>query len=348
VRLAGSSVTVSNILDAGAGNDELVGGVARDLLSGGVGNDLMTGGAGNDLFIFTGPFAGLAFGNDVITDFNFAEGDRLKVDGVEAADLGAIGVASTAGADLVITFDAASTITLTGQATLASTWQDLFLTAKPAPVGDEVTGVINIVESWWGGFKAEITVTATRDVTDWDIGLRSQWDVTNVWNAINAGSVGGVLDLDDANWNGTLKAGESTTIGFTANTGVAGVMAYQAIMGGLSVVAEKAPTPPPAGPEVSGAINIVESWWGGFKAEITVTATRDVTDWDIGLRSQWDVNNVWNAINAGSVGGVLDLDDANWNGTLKAGESTTIGFTANTGVAGVMAHQAIMDGLWIV
>jgi hypothetical protein len=350
-------VSVSNILDGGAGNDELLGGAARDLLSGGVGNDVMnggdgndvmSGGAGNDLFVFTGPVSALAFGNDVITDFNYAEGDRLKVDGVKAADLSAIGRASTVGTDLVINFNAAASITLTGQAALASTWQDLFSTEKPAPVGDEVTGAIKIVESWWGGFKAEITVTATRDVTDWDIGLRSNWAVDNVWNAINAGSVGGVLDLDDANWNGTLKAGESTTIGFTAKTGVEGVMANQAIMDGLSIVAEKAPTPPPAGPEVTGAINIVESWWGGFKAQITVTATRDVTDWDIGLRSQWGVKDIWDASIAGNVGGVLDLDDANYNGTLKAGESTTFGFTANTGVAGVMANQAIMDGLWIV
>ena len=353
----GSSVTVSNILDAGAGNDELLGGAARDLLSGGVGNDvmnggdgndLMSGGSGNDLFVFTGSFSGLAFGHDVITDFNYAAGDRLRVDGADAAYLRAKGVASTVGADLVITFSPEASITLTGQAALASTWQDLFLTETPAPVGDEVTGAIRIVESWWGGFKAEITVTATRDVTDWDIGLRSQWDVTNVWNAINAGSVGGVLDLDDANWNGRLKAGESTTIGFTANTGVQGVITNQTIMAGLSIGAEKEPTPPPAGPEVNGAIRIVESYWGGFKAEITVTATRDVTDWDIGLGSNWGVTNVWNAINAGSVGGVLDLDDANWNGTLKAGETTTIGFTATTGVQGVIANQAIMDGLWIV
>ena len=103
-----------------------------------------------------------------------------------------------------------------------------------------------------------------------------------------------------------------------------------------------------AGAEVTGAIKILGSWWGGFQAEITVTATRDVTDWDIGLGSKWAVNNVWNAIHVDTAHGVLDLDDANWNGVLSAGQTATIGFTASTGVAGEISHQAIMEGLWIV
>jgi len=44
---------------------------------------------------------------------------------------------------------------------------------------------------------------------------------------------------------------------------------------------------------------------------------------------------------------LIDLDDAGWNGVLAAGQTATIGFTGETGHAGVLAAQAIMDGLWI-
>ena len=56
-----------------AGNDTLVGGDGDDTLDGGTGNDTLTGGAGADTFIYSG-------GNDVITDFNAAEGDVMAGD----------------------------------------------------------------------------------------------------------------------------------------------------------------------------------------------------------------------------------------------------------------------------
>lgn len=64
-----------DILVGGAGNDRLTGGDGADRLTGDMGRDTMTGGAGADVFIFSGP-------GDVmttVTDFNAAEGDKLKI-----------------------------------------------------------------------------------------------------------------------------------------------------------------------------------------------------------------------------------------------------------------------------
>lgn len=58
------------------GNDELYGGAGRDQLNGGLGNDLLAGGAGADTFIFL-----KGEGNDVIRDFNAAQGDRISLGG---------------------------------------------------------------------------------------------------------------------------------------------------------------------------------------------------------------------------------------------------------------------------
>ena len=55
------------------GNDTLLGGDGDDVLNGGHYNDTYTGGAGADTFVFNQH-------QDVITDFNAAEGDRIMID----------------------------------------------------------------------------------------------------------------------------------------------------------------------------------------------------------------------------------------------------------------------------
>lgn len=102
---------------------------------------------------------------------------------------------------------------------------------------------------------------------------------------------------------------------------------------------------------VSAQIAITNSWWGGFQGEITVTAQKALTDWDVLLGTKWTVNSVWGAQRGeatSTAGGMLiDLNDADWNSMLAAGQTATIGFTAETGHAGVLAAQSILDGLWI-
>ena len=56
----------------GQGNDSLMGGAGNDALSGDLGNDTLTGGRGADHFLFRP-----GSGQDWITDFNSAEGDRV-------------------------------------------------------------------------------------------------------------------------------------------------------------------------------------------------------------------------------------------------------------------------------
>ncbi|SYX93119.1 Poly(beta-D-mannuronate) C5 epimerase 1 [Pseudomonas reidholzensis] len=57
------------------GNDIIFGGAGNDYLTGGKGNDTLTGGSGADTFLWKAGHTG----NDVITDFKAAEGDRLDL-----------------------------------------------------------------------------------------------------------------------------------------------------------------------------------------------------------------------------------------------------------------------------
>lgn len=92
-------------LFGGEGDDTLDGGDGDDTLKGEDGADLMTGGAGADKFHLDFSEAGGANvdddGNDVITDFTVADGDKLVVDTTNGDEttLSALGISVSANAE---------------------------------------------------------------------------------------------------------------------------------------------------------------------------------------------------------------------------------------------------------
>ncbi|BAZ32396.1 hypothetical protein NIES4074_49010 [Cylindrospermum sp. NIES-4074] len=66
-------------------NNQLFGNGGNDILVGGFGSDILSGGAGADIFVFNSLFEGI----DIITDFEFIEGDTIQVSqaGFGASDL---------------------------------------------------------------------------------------------------------------------------------------------------------------------------------------------------------------------------------------------------------------------
>jgi Ca2+-binding RTX toxin-like protein len=64
-----------DVLRGGQGDDVILGGAGHDFISGDLGNDTETGGAGPTLF-----HGSQSIGSDVVTNFNYAKGDRVELD----------------------------------------------------------------------------------------------------------------------------------------------------------------------------------------------------------------------------------------------------------------------------
>ncbi|CAO3413485.1 hypothetical protein [Azospirillum endophyticum] len=92
-----------------SGNDLLAGGAGDDLLFGGRGKDTLTGGEGADLFVIGGSRGWSGGGRDLVTDFDFAEGDRIGLAGRRHWR-----VRSNASGDAVVDVRGAGNLTLTG------------------------------------------------------------------------------------------------------------------------------------------------------------------------------------------------------------------------------------------
>lgn len=93
----------SDTILGGDGNDIIFGGQGDDLITGGSGNDTMSGNLGADRFIF-----GTGSGADIIVDFNFAQGDRLDLQGQSYT------AGTNAGGDVLLTLSGGGTILLSG------------------------------------------------------------------------------------------------------------------------------------------------------------------------------------------------------------------------------------------
>ena len=74
----------ANTITGGTGNDTLSGGDGADNLFGKNGADVLIGGAGADRFIFTSPAEFSTGSLDRIADFSVAEGDRIRLDTIDA------------------------------------------------------------------------------------------------------------------------------------------------------------------------------------------------------------------------------------------------------------------------
>ncbi|WP_093802611.1 lytic polysaccharide monooxygenase [Streptomyces sp. Wb2n-11] len=93
------------------------------------------------------------------------------------------------------------------------------------------------------------------------------------------------------------------------------------------------PTPPPVG-TCSATQRVVNSWNGGYQAEVPVknTGTGPVPSWMVHatLPDGQRVDTVWNGTLGGS-GTAITVSNAAWNGSLPPGATTAYGFTATGG-----------------
>ncbi|WP_240506267.1 endo-1,4-beta-xylanase [Thermoactinospora rubra] len=86
-------------------------------------------------------------------------------------------------------------------------------TTTGTPAGD-CTATYRLVNSWPGGFQAEVSVTSTRAITGWTVGWTFPGDqkITQLWNGTHT-QTGATVSVKNASWNGRPPA----TFGFTAS-----------------------------------------------------------------------------------------------------------------------------------
>jgi Ca2+-binding RTX toxin-like protein len=310
---------------AGSGDDNVYGNEGGNRLNGRGGNDILFGGNNGDEILLGED------GDDVI----FSNNGNDTVIGGHGSDQ----LYGTGGADLIF-----------GDDSWGFDLPSELLGGDPTTLGQGVTARLEIVNTWWGGFEGRITVTADRSVGEWKLALRSLFSLETVWGAaadqtsaedarIGTSKVYD-YELTNAAWNGSLANGQTTTIGFTARTHIAGAVDARILQTAISVAAAGDELPPVTPIPATGAmdvdqpITVISTWPGGFEGQITVEADQFVTEWKLLLRSEFEIKSFWGAevalVRSEDGAFLYSLQNTKWNGVLQPDQKITIGFTAKT------------------
>ena len=303
----------NDMVNGGADADTLFGGAGDDTLDGGrgAGIDRATGGGGADCFAYTAGDARL-----VITDFNFAAGDRIGLTGIDPSDFGSWTLSSVAGGSAtLISFAGAGEIRLDG-ISVGQVTQSFFKGG-----GDPVENPNKIV--WNGGGTVQIgsagapttlnigtSVPVTGNIEWSGLTLSDNWSQPGNWvgNAVpTAGQSALFTDLD----------GGSNNIVDT-NTTIAG-LGYTSEVGHTTTIAGGNTL------NVGGATNIGTSNSDGL-GELLVTGGTTVIADTTTLRVGSNTSGF------GSVEGILTLQSGASLDALSA-TNATIGFTSPSGGA---------------
>lgn len=202
--------------------ETIMGGLGSDTIYGNEGVNALKGLSGNDE-LYGGNVADTILGDDG-DDIGYGNGgDDIIVGGAGSDKLYGAG-----GVDIIFGDDAEG-ISLPA-----------LLTEYTVPTGvKDVSASLKITGTWWGGFQAEISITANKSIANWDIFLKSKFNIDSIWGGAPSAEAswaeGVVYELNSATWNGSLYAGQKTTIGFTARTGVNGVVDAAHLLAGLSI-----------------------------------------------------------------------------------------------------------------
>ncbi|WP_125772868.1 glycoside hydrolase family 6 protein [Antribacter gilvus] len=138
----------------------------------------------------------------------------------------------------------------------------------------------------------------------------------------------GVTGYDVVNAAGAVVATSTSTSatvsGLTANTAYQFRVRAKDAAGNLSAFSAAVTATTSGGTTnpgtCSASLRIVNSWQGGYQAEVTVTAgTSAITRWTVALGTT--PSQIWSATLSGQ-----NASNAAWNGSLGAGASTTFGF----------------------
>jgi cellulase/cellobiase CelA1 len=186
--------------------------------------------------------------------------------------------------------------------------------ATNVSVGGHTYDVWYGAQSTWDTVTYEMTSPAT-SVSNLDIGTLAQ-------DSVSRGYTEGSWYLIDVEAGFELWQGGA---GLATNS-------FSVTLNGGSSTPPPPPPPPPPSSGCSAAYSVVNSWSGGYQAQVVVTNTgsASLNGWQLGWQfpGSEDITNLWNGTYTQS-GTQVTVDNASYDGSLAPGATATVGFTAN-------------------
>ncbi len=139
-----------------------------------------------------------------------------------------------------------------------------------------------------------------------------------------------------------LEANETFTVNLANPSGA--TIADGAATGTI-VNNDAAPPPPPPAGGPSLDYDVVSNWGSGFTGSMAVGAgSAALNGWLVEFDASFTITNVWNATIVSHIGNHYVVRNADWNGNVAGGGTTSFGFQATPGSGGTTASGFTING----
>lgn len=206
-----------------------------------------------------------------------------------------------------------------------------------------------VVESQWNGAfngKIIITNTGSQNIENWTLGLESENNITNIWNAQITSHENTNYQIQNAGWNKTIKPGENVSFGFTANYSTSIDIPEAYTLTGVQEN-EQPDNSIFTGENFSAQYRIDSKWDGAYNGSIILTNTGNETidNWMISFESENNIVNIWNAKIYSHEDNLYKIKNDTWNQDIKPGQSVSFGFTAQYDTQAEIPDEYTMLGI---
>ncbi len=206
-------------------------------------------------------------------------------------------------------------------------------------------------DSTWGtGYQATVSAGNRQSywIDDYTFSFDLTDNITSMWGASIVSHTGSRYTVKTASSPTRLDAGANLSFGFIA-TGTAGPGLGKVVNPELkwNTDANSGTVTPPTGSISARADYRVTSDWGsGFNGEIKITntGTSAINGWTLKFDTTNTIASLWNGTIVGPSTGTVTVKDLGWNGTIAAGASVTVGFTAN-GSSSALPRNYVLNGV---
>ena len=95
---------------------------------------------------------------------------------------------------------------------------------------------------------------------------------------------------------------------------------------------------------VAAAYSVANDWGSGYQAQISLknTDATAVNNWVLKFDLPGQISSLWNGVISTHVGNTYTVTPASWNGSIGAGSSISIGFTASPGGGAVTPTNFVL------
>src|SRR5262249_31984652 len=105
------------------------------------------------------------------------------------------------------------------------------------------------------------------------------------------------------------------------------------------------PAPPPSAGGVSLAYTVASNWGSGFTGAMDVGGGgAALHGWTVEFDASFTITSIWNATIVSHVGSHYVVKNADWNGDVAGGKTTSFGFQATPGAGGTAASGFAVNG----